>query len=118
MKSLTYFLLLTVFAAEKVLGATFSFDAAPVTTCEPTPNGICEPVYEYRVYDVTDGNAELVATSPTPNFVANYPAETGVQICFVATAYNGLESSPTYEVCVTPEVARPLAPSQLEVSFY
>jgi hypothetical protein len=118
MNPFTYFLILLIFGAQQAFGATFEFSVDPVTSCEYSPNSVCEPVTEYRIYDVTDGNAILVMSSSVTVFEGNYPAETNVTQCFVATAYNGLESEPTQEVCVTPTVSRPDAPSVLEVFFY
>lgn len=98
--------------------ATFSFSMTAVTDCETTTtSSICDPVTEYRVYDVTGDNTLFVGGDANPSFTRNYPAQSNVEICFVATSYNGLESIPTSEVCVTPTIARPLPPELLNVVF-
>lgn len=112
------FTALTCLYISAAQAATFNFDVDPVTTCEVTAEAtICEPVTEYRVYDVTGDNMLFVGGDANPIFTRNYPAESNVEICFVATAFNGLESMPTAEVCLTPTVARPLAPGYFEVTF-
>ena len=115
---LKLFTALTCLYISAAHAATFNFEVDAVSTCEVTAEPtICEPVTEYRVYDVTGDNMLFVGGDEATTFTRNYPAESNVEICFVATAFNGLESMPTDEVCLTPTVARPLAPGYFDVTF-
>ena len=100
------------------LAATFNFNVAESEGCEFTANAVCEPVIEYRVYERTNVGDTLVASNPSfGSFIASWPATTGEEICFVATAYNGLESVATAPSCVTPTLSRPNPPGGIVVTF-
>lgn len=96
----------------------FNFTWDPVTTCDSP--GICAEVTEYRIYEVFEDlrNPVVSASAPATSIDAEYPASANLPICFVITAYNGLESlDSTPPVCVTPQLARPSAPSFVTVDF-
>jgi len=98
--------------------ATFNFNVSESEGCEFVSNGVCEPIIEYRVYERKSTGDTLVASNPYfGSFIASWPATTGEEICFVATAYNGLESEATSPTCLPPSLLRPNPPGGMFVVF-
>ena len=79
----------------------FSMDA--VTSCEETTevNPVCNQVSEYRVYQVSGSSYSQVASDATPSVTTNIDLN-GVELCFVGTAFNGLESGYSNTACISP----------------
>ena len=105
---------LAIFGSVIASAATLEAEITQPEGC--VGEGICDPVTEFRIYEVTGELVGVAATQGISTFDLDYELVNGEEYCFNFTAFNDVESA-VAQSCAVAEFGAPTSPAIIRLEF-